>query len=333
MHGISLPQVAKVGTLEAAVRFGALLGEELGRRCVPERQLAAQGARGDSLFRDRLRGVHAQSVDDGARRAMRLLAFERFGAVEGFGGDAARLAPVVAGFRLETLESILLVLALPASQCRHADGGAGRVGNLVVAGRDQLAQAALAAGLELVAQQGQDERVAEQRNRRAALLGIDTFRHASTSWMGVGATRSVPAGQGAGKTQNSGRPPDRRGGSQRGSGRIARSGDQRREIGLERPGWRGGQDRRPEQAGWKRLALQPMDQKREELSDRKVEMRQAGLDLSVELLGQEPEGMRFFQKLAVLAENTHPPRSQPNRTSNPFEVCPANPKMSGALDL
>jgi hypothetical protein len=43
-----------------------------------------------------------------------------------------------------------------------------------------------------------------------------------------------------------------------------------------------------------------MDQKREELSGGKVEMRQASLDLNVELLGQEPEGMRFFQATALV---------------------------------
>jgi hypothetical protein len=52
----------------------------------------------------------------------------------------------------------------------------------VVFGSNLLAQAALAAGLKLVAHQGQDERVPEQRNRGAALFGIDTFRrHAFTS--------------------------------------------------------------------------------------------------------------------------------------------------------
>jgi len=38
-----------------------------------------------------------------------------------------------------------------------------------------------------------------------------------------------------------------------------------------------------------------MDQKREELSGGKAEMRQASLDLGIEMLGQEPEGMRFFE--------------------------------------
>jgi hypothetical protein len=38
-----------------------------------------------------------------------------------------------------------------------------------------------------------------------------------------------------------------------------------------------------------------MDQKRKELSGGKMEMGQASLDLGVELLGQEPEGMRFFE--------------------------------------
>jgi hypothetical protein len=42
-----------------------------------------------------------------------------------------------------------------------------------------------------------------------------------------------------------------------------------------------------------------MDQKREELGGGKMEMGQAGLDLGVEVFGQEPEGMRFFQAPAL----------------------------------
>lgn len=262
MHRVSLPQVAEVGALEAAVRLGPLLGEELGRRRVAERQLAAQGTWRDGFFRDWLRGIHAQGVDDGSRRPVRLLAFERLGAVEGLGRDGPRPAAVIARFRLETIKAMLLVLALPTSQRWHADGTAGGVGDLVVTSSDLLAQAALVARLELVTQQGQDERVPEQRNGGATLFGIDTFGcplgHTSTSWIGVGA--SIPAGQGLEKMQNSvGGLPDRCGGSQRASGRIARLGDRSMEIGLEGPRWCSGQDRRPEQTGWKRLALQPMD--------------------------------------------------------------------------
>ena len=189
-----------MSALEAAVRFGALLGEELGRRRIAERQLAAQGTWRNGIFRDGLGGVHAQGLNDGAGRAMRLLALERLGAVEGVGRDAARLAAVVAWLRLEAVKAILLVLALPAGQRWPADGAAGGVGDLVIAGGDLLAQAALAAGLKLVAQQGQDERVPEQRNGGAALLGINTFGHSSTSWIGVGP--SISAGQGPEKMQN-----------------------------------------------------------------------------------------------------------------------------------
>ena len=42
-----------------------------------------------------------------------------------------------------------------------------------------------------------------------------------------------------------------------------------------------------------------MDQKREELIGGEVEMRQARLGLSVELLGHEPEGIRFFEALTL----------------------------------
>jgi hypothetical protein len=193
---------------------------------------------------------------------------------------------------------MLFVLALPTSQRRHTDRAAGRVGDLVVVGGDLLAQAALAARLELVTQQGQDERVPEQRNGGATLLGINTFGHVSTSWMGVGG--SIPAGQGPEKMPNYvGGRPERRGGSRCGSGRIARSGGWRTESGLKGPGGCSGQDRRPEQTGRKRLALQPTDQKWEELIGEEVEMRQASLDLSVELLGQEPEAMRVFHAPAL----------------------------------
>ena len=122
VHGICLPQVTKVSTLEAAVRLRTLLGQELGRRRVAERELTAQGARGDGLFRDGLGAVHAQCVDDGSGRTPRLLALEGLGSVKGLGRDGARLTAVAPRFRLEAVKATLLVLALPASQRRHADG-------------------------------------------------------------------------------------------------------------------------------------------------------------------------------------------------------------------
>jgi hypothetical protein len=43
VHSVALPQVAKVGTLEAAVGFGTLFGEELGGSRATAGELAAQG--------------------------------------------------------------------------------------------------------------------------------------------------------------------------------------------------------------------------------------------------------------------------------------------------
>ena len=48
VHGVALPQVAKVGALEAAVGLGALLVEELGGGGVAPGELAAQGAWGQA---------------------------------------------------------------------------------------------------------------------------------------------------------------------------------------------------------------------------------------------------------------------------------------------
>jgi hypothetical protein len=64
-----------MAALEAAVGLGALLGQELGGRRVADRQLAAQGARGNGIFWDGLGGVQAQGLDDGTRRTVGLLAF------------------------------------------------------------------------------------------------------------------------------------------------------------------------------------------------------------------------------------------------------------------
>ena len=90
------------------------------------------------------------------------------------------------------------------------------------------------------------------------------------------------------------------------------------ENGLEWPGWRGRQGQRPEQTGWERLTLQPVYQKREELTGGKVEIRQASLDLSVELLGQEPENMRVFEApaLALLRD----PLQMPWRLAGELDV-------------
>ena len=201
VHGVALPQVAKVGALEAAVGLGPLLGQELGRRGVAQGQLAAQGAGRNRLLGDGLRGVHAQGLDDGAGRAVGLLALEGFGPVEGLGRDGAGLAPVAAGFGLEAVKAVLVVAAFPAGQGGHADGAAGGVGDLVVAGGDLLPQPALAAGLVVAPQQGQDERVPEQRNLGAPFFGIDSVGHGFTSVLKYGP--SIAAGQAREKMRNS----------------------------------------------------------------------------------------------------------------------------------
>ena len=59
VHGVALPQVAEVGALEAAVRLGPLLVQELGRGGVAQGQLAAQGAWGQGWFGDGLAAVQA----------------------------------------------------------------------------------------------------------------------------------------------------------------------------------------------------------------------------------------------------------------------------------
>ena len=50
-----------------------------------------------------------------------------------------------------------------------------------MAGGDLLAQAVLAAGVVLAAQQGQDEGVAEEGDLGAAVFGIDRDGHGTTS--------------------------------------------------------------------------------------------------------------------------------------------------------
>jgi hypothetical protein len=66
VHGIALPQVAEVAALKAAVGFGTLFGEEMGSSRATAGELAAQGARGDTGFRDGVGGVKREDADDGA---------------------------------------------------------------------------------------------------------------------------------------------------------------------------------------------------------------------------------------------------------------------------
>ena len=94
VHGIALPQVAKMVALEAAVGFGALFVKKLRGGGVSSCQLAAQGTSGKSFLGDRLRGIEAQHADNRAGGAQGLLAFERLSAVEGSGGNGPWLALV-----------------------------------------------------------------------------------------------------------------------------------------------------------------------------------------------------------------------------------------------
>ena len=62
---------------------------------------------------------------------------------------------------------------------------------------------------------------------------------------------------------------------------------------------RDGQAWRPKEPGWDDLSLQPMEQKGEELRSSKVEPGLSELDLSVELLGQQPELVGTRQTTAL----------------------------------
>jgi hypothetical protein len=179
VHSVALPQVAKVGTLEAAVGFGTLFGEELGGSRATAGELAAQGTWGDAGFGDRVGGVEGEDADDGAGGAERLLPFEDLGAVEGFRRDGATVAAVGARGRLEAVEAVLLVDAFPASKRGGGDGAAGRAGDVVVAVGDLLTQLVFAARWVLAANEGQDEGVAKEGD-----LGASIFRigHSGASW-------------------------------------------------------------------------------------------------------------------------------------------------------
>jgi hypothetical protein len=101
VHSVALPQVAKVGTLETAIRLGALFGEELGGSRAAAGKLAAQGTWGDAGFGDGVSGVEREDADDGAGGAEGLLAFEgtvlygqyRASARSRVSGEMARQSP------------------------------------------------------------------------------------------------------------------------------------------------------------------------------------------------------------------------------------------------
>ena len=87
VEGIRLPQVAEMLALEAAEGSGTL-----GEACPGSAaggQVAAQGARSDTLFANRAGILPLQDVHDGARGAGGQLAFEGLGAVQGFSREGA----------------------------------------------------------------------------------------------------------------------------------------------------------------------------------------------------------------------------------------------------
>jgi len=183
VHRIPLPQVAEVSALEAAVGFGPLLDEELGRCGASEGELAAQGAGGDAHFGDGVGPVEREDGDDGAGGAEGLLALEGFGPVEGLRRESAGLSFVSSRLGLEAVEAALLVETFPAGEGGGADGATGGVGDVVAAGGDLPSQLLLAPRRVLAPQQGQDERVAKEGD-----FGTSVFRvgHGSASWCDVG---------------------------------------------------------------------------------------------------------------------------------------------------
>jgi hypothetical protein len=171
VHRITLPQVTKVRTLETPVRFGALLGQELGSGGVTAGQLAAQGTRGDTGFGDRVGLVEREDTDDGAGGTEGLLPFEGLGAVESFRRDGATSALVGARSGLEAIKAALLVDALPASEGGGGEGASGRVGDVVGTVDDLSSQLLLAAGRVLAPDEGQDEGVAKESDFGTAIWG------------------------------------------------------------------------------------------------------------------------------------------------------------------
>jgi hypothetical protein len=192
VHGVSLPQVAKVVTFEASIGLRPLLVEELRGGGMAESQMAAECTGRDGLLGDRVGPVEGEDLDDGTRGAMGLLAFERLGAIKGLFGDSTGLTAVGAGLGFEPIESVLAVELLPAGKGGRTDGGARGTGNIVVAAGDPLAQPLLTTGRVLAAQEGQNERVAEKGDLGASVFG---FRHGWASLTQVGS--SVPEAGGS----------------------------------------------------------------------------------------------------------------------------------------
>jgi hypothetical protein len=116
IHRVTLPQIAKVETLKAAIGFGTLFGAQPDGGGAPEGELAAQGAGSDAGFGDRVGVIEFEQPDDGSSGAMRLLPFEHFSPVEGFGGDGAGLFPVGAGLGFETFKVVQAIEPFPAGE-------------------------------------------------------------------------------------------------------------------------------------------------------------------------------------------------------------------------
>jgi hypothetical protein len=171
VHGVALPQVAKVGTFEAAIGFGTLFGEELGGSGTTAGELAAQGTWGDAGFGNGVGGVEGEDADDRAGGAERLLPFEDLGAIEGFRGDGATVAVIGARCGFEAVEAALLVDALPASKGGGGDGAAGGIGDVIRAAGDLLAESVFAAGRILAADERQNEGIAKESNLGTSIWG------------------------------------------------------------------------------------------------------------------------------------------------------------------
>jgi hypothetical protein len=165
VHGVPLPEPAKVGALEAAVGLWALLGEELCGSSAPLGEVAAEGAWGNVCLRGWMGLVERKDLYDRACGAKGLLALERFCAVEGFRGKRPGMTVVRARLWFEALKAFLLVDTFPAGECGCADGVSGRVRDVVVLCGDPATHLLLAAGWVLAAQQGQDEGVTKEGDR------------------------------------------------------------------------------------------------------------------------------------------------------------------------
>jgi hypothetical protein len=172
IHRVTLPQIAKVEALKAAIGLGTLFGAQADGGGASEGELAAQGAGSDAGFGDRVGVIQLEQLDDGSRGTVGLLALEHLGPVESFEGDGAGLFPVGAGLGFETIKAFQAIEPFPAGEGGDADGAARRVGNLIAASGDFLPELLLAAWRVLAAQQGQDEGVAKERDLGQPILRI-----------------------------------------------------------------------------------------------------------------------------------------------------------------